>query len=248
MANTLQYGFRPHGAGHTTIKVTLAGTVSKGDLLTYDGSGAFVIFNPASHFLVAAVALKAGVSGDEIPAVLIDESTILEVSTGLTYAAATNQFEAYDVTGATGAQYLTTTSTKKHFMIIGAYPVPKAPDATGANTNVLVQLNTARALNSRQVKLAKTAATLSGTYTISNLTPSQVYVLDPGGAGRNVVLPQEMDGSFLVIVNAADAAENITVKASDASTTVNTIGQNETGLFFCDGTTWTGVGLSSAAI
>jgi hypothetical protein len=68
-------------------------------------------------------------------------------------------------------------------------------------------------------------------------------VLDPGGAGRNVVLPKEAasKGLRFLIRNAADAAEVLTIQASDASTTVCTPTQNESALVACDGTTWRGL-------
>jgi hypothetical protein len=68
-------------------------------------------------------------------------------------------------------------------------------------------------------------------------------VLDPGGAGRDVVLPKEAasKGLSFHLRNAADAAEILTIKASDGSTTVCTPTQNESALVTCDGTTWRGV-------
>jgi hypothetical protein len=84
--------------------------------------------------------------------------------------------------------------------------------------------------------------TLSGNKTL--VCDDAFYqVLDPGGAGRDVILPKEAasKGLRFVIRNAADAAEILTVKASDGSTVVVTPTQNETALVFCDGTTWRGV-------
>lgn len=247
MANTLRYGFWPHGGMHTTVQVTLAGTVTKGDLLSYDGSGAFVTFAPASMFLIDAVALESGVSGDVISAVLIDETTVLEVATSLTFAAATHLYNAYDVTGTTGAQYLGTGTTYRHFRIIGQYSRPGATGA-GANANVLVKINTLQQFNRRRLKLERTTATLSGAYTIGDVTPSQIYVLDPGGSARNVTLPSEEVGAFFLIVNSADAAENLVIKGSDGSTTVCTIGQNEAAVITCDGTSYVAAGLGTAAV
>jgi hypothetical protein len=68
-------------------------------------------------------------------------------------------------------------------------------------------------------------------------------VLDPGGAGRDVVLPKEAasKGLSFHIRNSADAAEVLTIKASDGSTTVCTPTQNEAAAVSCDGTTWRGV-------
>lgn len=63
--------------------------------------------------------------------------------------------------------------------------------------------------------------------------------LDPGGAGRNVDLPAEANarGQMFLIVNTADAAENLTVR-NDAAGTIGVVGQNEMGMFVCNGTDW----------
>ena len=85
-------------------------------------------------------------------------------------------------------------------------------------------------------KFGTVVQTLTGTYTIDADSPN-VLALDPGGAARNVDLPAEANGLFYIIANAADAAENITVR-NDAAGTVGTVGQNEVGVVFCIGTTW----------
>lgn len=66
-----------------------------------------------------------------------------------------------------------------------------------------------------------------------------VHWLDPDGAGRNVDLPAEADSAGLefVVINTADAAENLTVR-DDGGTTIGVVGQNEMGMFFCNGTSW----------
>ena len=81
--------------------------------------------------------------------------------------------------------------------------------------------------------------TLSGTLTLAT-TDAAVQVLDPGGAGRNVVLPSEaaMIGQSFTIVNAADAAETLTVQDNDATTTVRTIAQNFGASFYSTGAAW----------
>lgn len=85
--------------------------------------------------------------------------------------------------------------------------------------------------------------TLSGTFALDADTP-QLLFLDPGGAGREVNLPPEADceGMVIIIVNEADGVENITVEddASAALTPAAVVGQNEIGVFFCDGTRWQG--------
>jgi hypothetical protein len=87
-------------------------------------------------------------------------------------------------------------------------------------------------------RIAKTR-TLSGNHTLTT-ADQRFQVLDPGGAGRNVVLPAEasMAGDFFVIVNSADAAETLTVQDNDASTTVLTVAQNFGAYFFSTGAGW----------
>lgn len=79
--------------------------------------------------------------------------------------------------------------------------------------------------------------TLSGDKTIAAGDP-QIQFLDPGGASRTVTLPSAAEGLFFIIVNTADAAEDLTI--SDGASTVVTISQNEAGLVVSDGTSWKG--------
>lgn len=79
------------------------------------------------------------------------------------------------------------------------------------------------------------AETLAAAKTLAT-TDAQFQALDPGGAGRDVTLPDvegdlSFDGYWVVIANTADAAEDLTVK--DASTaTIGTVSQNELGVFY----------------
>lgn len=77
-----------------------------------------------------------------------------------------------------------------------------------------------------------------------SLTCDDAYrqIIDPSGASRNIVLPKEgcSKGLSFLIYNSADAAEVLTVQASDAATTVCTPTQNEAAWVECDGTTWRG--------
>lgn len=83
--------------------------------------------------------------------------------------------------------------------------------------------------------------TLGATFTIDKGFPL-INVLDPGGAGRTVVLPAEGDseGLIFLIANAADAAEDLTVKEDSSTTTIVTISQSESAIIFCSGGTWFG--------
>jgi len=83
--------------------------------------------------------------------------------------------------------------------------------------------------------------TLTGTKTLT-VTDARMQFLDPGGAGRKVLLPAEASSSGLdfMIFNTADASEDLTVKEDSDTTTIVTISQNEGGLPACNGTTWKG--------
>ncbi|MBI1899752.1 MAG: hypothetical protein HYS13_01400 [Planctomycetia bacterium] len=82
---------------------------------------------------------------------------------------------------------------------------------------------------------------LAGNKTLTADDP-RIQVLDPGGAGRDVVLPPEAasKGLDFYIHNSADAAEVLSVK-EDGGTAICTPTQNETAYVYCDGTTWRGM-------
>lgn len=80
--------------------------------------------------------------------------------------------------------------------------------------------------------------TLAGTRTLLS-GEAEVQSLDPGGAGRNVILPDDARaGDWFLIVNRADAAETLTVKLPDGATTLGSCGQNGRLLVVFDGTEW----------
>tara|TARA_R100000008_G_scaffold74592_1_gene53476 strand:+ start:1595 stop:2041 length:447 start_codon:yes stop_codon:yes gene_type:complete len=96
------------------------------------------------------------------------------------------------------------------------------------------------------------AITMGATHTLlvtgtaaSNQTKitSNFLVVDPTG-NRNLDLPAEAlcTGLLLLIMNNATASssETITLR-NDAGDTILTIDEAETGLAFCDGTTWRGL-------
>lgn len=88
------------------------------------------------------------------------------------------------------------------------------------------------------------AETLTGhrTLTIAEISEAQMWNFDPGGAGRNVVLPAVgvSAGLFLFIGNTADAAEVLTIQNA-AAATICTPTQNESAIVWCDGATWRGI-------
>lgn len=80
--------------------------------------------------------------------------------------------------------------------------------------------------------------TLTGTKTLTDADFIMQF-LDPGGAGRNVLLPPEANTNHTFwIVNKADAAETLTVKDDSAATTIGTVAQGETKMFTSNGLAW----------
>lgn len=98
------------------------------------------------------------------------------------------------------------------------------------------------------VKNGYATETATGTVTLDDTYPS-IIGIDPGGAGRDVTLDAEAtsDGLTRVIVNRADAAEDLTVK-DDGGGTIGTISQNEAALFHCNGTAWSLVFIITGAL
>ena len=91
-------------------------------------------------------------------------------------------------------------------------------------------------------------STLTGDVT---LTPQHedLLRLDPGGASRNVTLPANASskkGTFFIIYNSADAAENLVVKDSAAATIV-TVNQNEQAEVWHTGSAWVLLGVIGVA-
>ena len=83
-----------------------------------------------------------------------------------------------------------------------------------------------------------TVETLTGTRALAPADGNILY-FDPGGDNRDVTLRAQggTNGAFYLIVNGADAAENLVVK-SDAPATIGTIGQGNFGLFVQNEGTW----------
>lgn len=81
-------------------------------------------------------------------------------------------------------------------------------------------------------------ATLTGNIALDATYPKTIK-LDPGGNARDVTLDAvaTAEGLVRVVVNGADAAENLVCKNVGGST-IGTVNQNELGVFYCDGSTW----------
>jgi hypothetical protein len=86
-------------------------------------------------------------------------------------------------------------------------------------------------------RLRRINQTLTGTLTMDD-DMEHLLFLDPGGAGRTVLLPAESAGLWFVIANTADAAEDLTVKEDSNTTTIGVVTPGKVAMFFCDGTTW----------
>lgn len=79
--------------------------------------------------------------------------------------------------------------------------------------------------------------TLGGTLTMDADMPTGLC-LNPGGAGRTVLLPPEEEGLAYFIANAASGDEDLTIKEDSNTTTIGTISQNETAWVVCMGGVW----------
>jgi hypothetical protein len=191
----------------------------------------------ASKF--AGVAMQRSRDGDTDP-IRVATAGVFEV------ACPTGTYELGDLLGASEASGGTALEDQQ------MEPVVRPELALGlvakrvaaADGKVLVEIISR--LNGRRLNYEDRYTTNTETLAANKtLTCDDPYyqVLDPGGAGRNVVLPKEAasKGLRFLIRNAADDAEVLTIQASDASTTVCTPTQNETALVACDGTTWRGI-------
>lgn len=91
--------------------------------------------------------------------------------------------------------------------------------------------------NGLRVRLGHNVETLSGTKTLLP-QDAQFQLLDPNG-GNNVDLPAEeaSQGLWFVIKNTAGAAENLTVR-DDTPGTIDVLGEDQFGIFVCDGSSW----------
>ncbi len=102
----------------------------------------------------------------------------------------------------------------------------------------------------KQLRIRKgvKSVTLAADATITQRT-GNFLALDPGGANRNVDLPaeDESEGAVFWVFNAADAAENLVVRAPGPSTVV-TVNQGELAVVGCDGVTWFLLGTTSVDI
>lgn len=92
--------------------------------------------------------------------------------------------------------------------------------------------------------------TLTGNITLDNSYPV-ICKLDPGGSARDITAQAEsaeFEGRVHLIINAADAAENLVFKDASGNT-VGTVNQNEAGLFYNQGTSgWTLVAIWTIAL
>jgi hypothetical protein len=76
--------------------------------------------------------------------------------------------------------------------------------------------------------------TLTGAVTLDRDSPTLLF-WDPGGASRAVTLPTAERGLTFIVVNTADALEDLTFAGTVAA---GVISQNEAGVLVSDGSTW----------
>ena len=123
----------------------------------------------------------------------------------------------------------------KGFKVKGQTPLLTA--LSGA-TNLLAFKSEAITMGATHTLLVTGTAAANQTKITSNF-----LVVDPTG-NRNLDLPAEAlcTGLLLIIMNNATASssETITLR-DDAAATILTIDEGETGLAYCDGTTWRGL-------
>lgn len=82
--------------------------------------------------------------------------------------------------------------------------------------------------------------TLGGALQLTNNDPD-FLAIDPGGASRNVDLPEATaanNGRMFLIYNSADAAETLTVRVYGGGTTVGTVAQAKASIVANIGGTW----------
>ena len=100
----------------------------------------------------------------------------------------------------------------------------------------------------QKVKGLAYTATLAGTLTLGPTYP-QIIKVDPDGSNRDVTLDpvSTSEGLYRRIINSANGAENLVCK-NVGGDTIGTINQNEQGEFYCDGTTWILVCITTIAL
>jgi hypothetical protein len=91
-------------------------------------------------------------------------------------------------------------------------------------------------------------AALSGNVTLDATYPN-ICKFNTGGSNRDITLDAiaTSKGLYRRIVNAATGATNLVVK-NPAGDTIGTINQNEQGEFYCDGSTWSLICISTIAL
>lgn len=74
------------------------------------------------------------------------------------------------------------------------------------------------------------------------LLQANVLRVDPNsaGAGENLLLPPEADAEGLLLLLVNTGGENVVVQ-NDAGGAIDTVATTEFGIFFCDGTAWSGM-------
>lgn len=132
-------GFDPLAPGAVARKVTLGGTVTKGDPIA-QASGVWVKYDASTHTAIGGVAAESGVSGEEKFAYLELQDMLFrcQVVTG-TYAKATHNGGRYDITGAPGATGIDLSATTRgEVELVQHSPITGATEV-GADARVAVK-------------------------------------------------------------------------------------------------------------
>lgn len=243
-------GFIPVSSNTRRNKYTVGATaVSEGDLVSLV-DGLLVLYTGA----YPPVGIMAEDGAVDAEAIVYDDlsTTDLMCQFDGVYAADTAG-KCYDVKGATGAMQVDGANQKFGVVeVLGLYPVVGSPgvgqDAKVRCRIVRSQLVGGTTMIDPFLMSPGYVATLADDTSLAS-SDGKFIKLDPGGAGRNVTLGATLNrrGAFLVILNAADAAENLTIKNS-AGSTLGVLNQNQgCWAFNSDGsaTGWTLMGFSA---
>ena len=117
----------------------LNATVAAGDPLIWS-SGLLGIHTAAADEKIVGIAQAAGVSGDKIPYIPVQENQIWAIQAS-TYTEATHRGGVYELAGTTGVFYVNVAGTTKPMVrIVGKLPPPALNNATGTYATVLVTI------------------------------------------------------------------------------------------------------------
>lgn len=223
-------GFHVISSSPRRGKYTVGATaVKEGDpVMLYEG---LVKFYDGTEPLLGVMAADA--AADATDAVVFDDlaSTEFYAQFEGTYSAATPG-NCFDIKGTTGITEINgAAEAYGNVEVLGLYPIAGSTE-TGSNAKVRCRLirdaqADGSALLDPFLGVPGTETTATGSVSITRATGKFVKI-DPGGSARDVTLAASLNrhGAWLNIMNAADAAENLTIKNS-AGSTLGVLNQNQ---------------------